>query len=207
MSLVYQTAVASLCAQVFFGGITAVGLIAGDDKDGELRPIFVLELVSQVIEFVWYAVVVVFYAEIVTWTRYIDWFVSTPVMLVSTILFLQHRAGDDDNPIGHARLWLVLALNWCMLSFGFVYEMGACPMIVAIGLGSGCLVASFAFMSAYWDATDALSGLLLWIMFGVWALYGIAATQPHVRKNVAYNALDIVSKNFYGVFLTVYAFA
>ena len=31
------------------------------------------------------------YREIKTWTRYLDWFLSTPIMLVSTAFFFRHR--------------------------------------------------------------------------------------------------------------------
>ena len=41
----------------------------------------------------WYRVAVWTARTIYTWTRYVDWFVSTPAMLVSTALFFHHRRG------------------------------------------------------------------------------------------------------------------
>ena len=38
-------------------------------------------------------------------------------------------------------------------------------------------------------------------MFIVWSLYGVAATFKPNEKNVSYNVLDIISKNFYGLFI------
>ena len=38
----------------------------------------------------------------------------------------------------------------------------------------------------------------------VWGLYGIAAMTDIKSKNIAYNLLDIVSKNFYGLFIYYY---
>ena len=35
----------------------------------------------------------------------------------------------------------------------------------------------------------------------VWGLYGVAAMTDLKTKNIAYNILDIVSKNFYGLFI------
>ena len=35
----------------------------------------------------------------------------------------------------------------------------------------------------------------------VWGLYGVAAMFPVIIKNLSYNMLDIISKNFYGLFL------
>ena len=35
----------------------------------------------------------------------------------------------------------------------------------------------------------------------VWGLYGVAAMTDLKTKNISYNILDIVSKNFYGLFI------
>jgi bacteriorhodopsin len=40
-------------------------------------------------------------------------------------------------------------------------------------------------------------------MAGIWALYGVAALFQPVLKNAAYNVLDVISKNFYGIFLSI----
>jgi hypothetical protein len=41
--------------------------------------------------------------------------------------------------------------------------------------------------------------------FVVWGLYGVAAALADVPKNVMYNAIDVVSKNGFGLFIFVYA--
>ena len=38
----------------------------------------------------------------------------------------------------------------------------------------------------------------------VWSLYGVSAMMPLVQKNTAYNILDIIAKNFYGLFIYYY---
>ena len=42
---------------------------------------------------------------------------------------------------------------------------------------------------------------LFYFMFIVWGLYGIAALFDVYSKNLCYNILDIISKNFYGLFI------
>ena len=42
---------------------------------------------------------------------------------------------------------------------------------------------------------------LFWVLGTVWSLYGVAAVMPMTIKNISYNFLDIVSKNFYGLYL------
>jgi len=38
-------------------------------------------------------------------------------------------------------------------------------------------------------------------LFIVWGLYGIAAMFPNIEKNISYNILDIIAKNFYGLYI------
>lgn len=208
MSIVYRSAVASLLVQVAVGAVTLAGLFVPQDSD-DLRLIFGLELGSQLVEFVYYVVVVCRFRTILTWTRYLDWVVSTPVMLVSTALFFRHRSGAsaarawDDGALAAA-----LVLNWIMLACGFAVEVTrAVPTIVGLALGGGAFVGSFTFLATFVDGTDAVSTTLFATMYVVWALYGVAAALDDVPKNVAYNALDVVSKNFYGLFLFAYAVA
>jgi bacteriorhodopsin len=208
MSIVYRSAVWSLSAQLILGAFTTVGLFIVVPKEkthNDLLPIFALELSSQVVEFAWYCVVVCKYREITTWTRYIDWFLSTPVMLLSAVLFFLHRSGTSYDVFWHSgRLYVIVMFNWLMLSFGFAMELSTIPRLVGLSFGIAMLIASFSVMASFLHG-DQLSNGLFVFMFLVWVLYGVAAAFPYTEKNVAYNALDVVSKNFYGVFLTVYS--
>lgn len=206
---VYWTAVASLGMQVLLGLITASGyfISVGDDTvRSELNVIVTLEVVSQVIEFLWYAYFTCRHAEIRTWTRYIDWVLSTPVMILSTVLFFAHRRDQYElwTPFSTPHVYLCLAFNWLMLLFGFLTEVGKLDRPIGLSIGSLFFVASFTLLASC-IAQDSLSIALFWVMYAVWAGYGLAATLPYTSKNVAYNVLDIVSKNFYGIFLTIYA--
>ena len=204
--LVYRSAVASLLVQVAVGGVTAAGFFL-ENVSGDLQTILAFEFSSQVVEFLWYLVVVCRDREIRTWTRYLDWVVSTPVMLTSTALFFQLRQGEELLAVVESpALWLCLGLNWLMLAFGLLMEVSPnVSRFAGLALGGAAFVGSFTMLSRFVDAADTLSLGLYASMYGVWGLYGVAAALPHVPKNVSYNALDIVSKNFYGVFLFVYA--
>lgn len=201
--LVYRTAVFSLIAQLIIGGFTSIGFFVNKDEDVSI--VFALELVSQAVEFLWYLVVVCRYRKISTWTRYIDWVLSTPVMLVSTVLFFLHRTRTSYSVfLQSGRFYMLLSLNWLMLSFGFAMELTTFPKFAGLLLGSGALAGSFATMGTYVNWHDDVSVALFSIMLVIWALYGVAAALPYTPKNVGYNGLDVVSKNFYGLFLTVY---
>jgi hypothetical protein len=92
-----------------------------------------------------------------------------------------------------------------MLSFGFAVEVDAIPQTIGIYLGFVMLIGSFSVMATFLN-DDILSTGLFLVMLVVWALYGVAATFPYKEKNVSYNLLDVVSKNFYGLFLSIYSF-
>ena len=206
-TIVYKTTRASLLAQVLLGVVTAVSFFFNIPKDVRVPyyTILVVELASQVIEFLWYSYVVFIYKKILTWTRYFDWVLSTPVMLVSTSFFFQLRKEEYiEGVFTEFPIYFVLAFNWLMLLFGFLMETNRMGKFVSLTLGGASLVASFTFLSLYVLSTDTLSVGLLFAMYAVWSLYGVAAAFPYTSKNVAYNALDIVSKNFYGFFLLVY---
>ena len=174
-------------------------------KPDDLDPILALELLPQVVEFAYYAAVAFWFgAALPTWTRYLDWAVSTPVMLLSAALFLRHRGGA---PSGGA-LAAYLLCNWAMLACGFAVERGyRADRLLGLALGGAAFVLSFTALSLFLNADDGLSLGLFWGMYLVWGLYGVAAALDEVRKNVAYNALDVVSKNFYGLFLFAYVLA
>ena len=204
--IVYRSAVASLLVQVVVGGVTAAGFFV-EDVSTDLQTILAFEFSSQIVEFLWYLVVVCRDREIRTWTRYLDWVLSTPVMLTSTALFFRLRRGEDLlGVVESPALWLSLSLNWLMLAFGFLMEVSSTfSRFAGLAFGGAAFVGSFTMLARFVDVADTLSLGLYVSMYGVWALYGVAAALPDVPKNVSYNALDIVSKNFYGVFLFVYA--
>ena len=93
-TLVWKSTIASLLIQVLVGGVTVWGLTLQNDS-GLLRTSLGLEVASQAIEFAWYSWVVCYYGTIQTWTRYIDWVFSTPVMILSTALFLIPGLSDQ----------------------------------------------------------------------------------------------------------------
>lgn len=206
MSLVYRSAVASLAAQVLVALVTSATYFVPVSYGDDIVAIVSLELASQLIEFVWYALVVFRFRTILTWTRYLDWVVSTPIMLVSTAFFFHHRRRLPIVAVFESyRLYLCLALNWLMLAFGFAVETGAMTRrFVGLALGGAAFVGSFTALSLFLDRDDPVSAWLFVAMYVVWGLYGVAAGFPDAPKNVSYNALDVVSKNFYGVFLFLY---
>ena len=202
---VVRSAQASLAVQVVTGIVTAVG-IALPQASG-IQTILAIESASQVVEFVYYAVAVARYGgAIQTWTRYVDWFLSTPVMILSTCMFFEHRRGGEvlDVLTARADFYLAATLNALMLAFGLGAELAVLPRDVGLVCGGYAFVGTWTMVARTVDDGDPLSMALFYTIYAVWFLYGVAAALPYRWKNVGYNLLDLVSKNFYGIFLFVY---
>ena len=207
--LVRRTAIASLATQVLLGIVTSSAFFlpvpakAADD----LRVILVLEVASQGIEFAYYLIVVCRYRTILTWTRYLDWVVSTPLMLVAAHLFFAHR-NDEPLTVDDPSLLAALGLNWLMLACGFAVEVvPTLPRSLGLAAGGVAFVGSYTMLARKVRVDDAVSVALFAFMYAVWSLYGVAAALPDRPKNVMYNGLDVVSKNVYGLFLFAYVLA
>lgn len=205
---VYRTAQLSACSQVFLGLLSLIGFVrVPDDETMLLYTLLVLDATVQLVELVFY-LFFIWYGRLDTAFRYLDWFVSTPTMHLSTALFVSYL-GDRELSLArffalHGRdIALVIVANELMLAFGLLYELGRGPPLTNLLGGWITFVVSFVLLFARFTTT-AGGAVLLAFVFAVWSLYGVAATWSYVPKNVAYNSLDVVAKNFYGVFISIY---
>lgn len=154
----------------------------------------------------------------ITPKRYADWAITTPTMLVTLVAYIIYL--KTDKGYGNDSLSLIqilrenavpimqiLALNWLMLLFGYLGEVGVIPLVAGVALGFVPFVAYFYIMYERFVANDAIhtnnTALKIYAYFLVfWSLYGIVAVLPYALKNTIYNVLDLFSKNFFGIFLS-----
>jgi len=100
----------------------------------------------------------------------------------------------------------IFALNTMMLGFGYLEEMGKINKLLGISLGF------IPFFWMFWLIYDRYArfteiGRTTFYYFSfIWALYGVAAFMSYRIKNIAYNILDLFSKNFFGIFLAAILF-
>ena len=102
---------------------------------------------------------------------------------------------------------LILGLNWLMLLFGYLGEVGVIPILTGVALGFAPFIAYFYIIYERFVANDANNvnntSLKIYAYFLVfWSLYGIVAVLPYTLKNTIYNVLDLFAKNFFGLFLS-----
>jgi bacteriorhodopsin len=207
----------SLGVQAITGLLGAYGLtIPLAPKDAILRQVLGLEMIVQIIEFVFYlSFVSILNLKSLTQERYYDWFLSTPIMLFTISLYFfyvnfieSEKNGEESIGLldfaknNSTQLTWIVILNFLMLLFGFLAEKGIMNKVLAFILGTGALCGSFGIIYENYAKYSEKTRRLFWVMFGLWSMYGVAFLCPPVVKNLSYTVLDIFAKNFFGIFLS-----
>lgn len=217
-NIIYDTGYISLIIQLITGIIGAIGIFVPlNKKDQILTDIIIMETSVQFIEFLFYIWLVfsIYSRSInVTVIRYFDWFITTPIMLITTLLYFAYNSNNDefknkDNNITLKSIFkkdykLILKLfiyNFFMLLFGLLGELGLLNRNIALFFGSVFFLLSFRILYKYYADLNDDNKPLFYFVFIIWLLYGIAYLFNYKYRNVSYNILDIFSKNFYGLYI------
>ena len=225
-SLLHSSLLFSIVVQVVTGVIELLALFVKTPPAMALiRQLLSLELAVQAVEGAFY---VWLYKNIntvknITPNRYADWAITTPTMLITLIAYIIYLNSDKvhtdslsliqilrENAVPIAQ---ILGLNWIMLLFGYLGEVGVFPLVTGVALGFAPFIAYFYIMYERFVANDAINvnvnvnrdntSLKIYAYFLVfWSLYGIVAVLPYTLKNTIYNVLDLFAKNFFGLFLS-----
>jgi len=210
--MIYISGLISLFFQFTVGGIDYLALKKEvSPKDEILKDLLKVEIVVQVIEFLFYTWMLYQFSRVsrsITPFRYLDWSITTPLMLITLSCFLNHdgtttdRLGDFLSTHANSLVRIVF-LNASMLFFGFMGELGYMNPYTSTALGFVPFALNFkyikdTFLRSSKDTTKNL--VYYWFLF-VWSLYGVFAVTNYTVKNTGYNVLDIFSKNFFGLFL------
>lgn len=212
--LVYRSAQVSTLSQAVLGGVSLVGFV--DRSDPFLVALLVADTVVQGVELCFYVLFLRYFSAFRSkiYYRYVDWCVTTPLMLVSTMAFLDYLSSRAEgetitlSSFWETRMWQIVGvvlLNASMLAVGFAHEVGRLRTVYLL-LGWPPFIAVFAWIASV-NATTAGGISLLLFLYLVWSLYGLAAFLPPDPKSISYNCLDVVSKNLYGLIVGVYMLA
>lgn len=98
-------------------------------------------------------------------------------------------------------LSIILFLNTLMLLFGYLGEIGTITNNTAVMFGFIPFLAYFYLIYDNYAKYTTTGTWLLGLFAAIWSLYGFAALMPYYIKNISYNILDTISKNFFEVFL------
>jgi len=214
---VYNSLLLSIITQIITGIFEIGGLFFSVPASFLiLKQMLVLEVVVQIIEGSFYVYWFKNFKNIVNITpsRYYDWILTTPTMLVTLIFYLiflkfqENGTSDqlDFIPLFRQEFWtiaVVLGLNWLMLLFGYLGELHILPVFLGVFLGFIPFLLYYYIIYKKYALESSKTGLtIFYYFFVIWAFYGVVAVLPYKIKNIFYNTLDLFAKNFFGVFLT-----
>lgn len=144
----------------------------------------------------------------ITSVRYLDWLITTPLLLLSFALYSSYitnknrPTGTPFKNVDFSPLSYIILLNIFMLGFGFLGEKGLMNKHLAFGISIIFFVALFVFIyTEYVDGKDDSLEPLYFVFAAVWLMYGGAYYLGTEKKNIAYNILDMFSKSAFGIFL------
>jgi hypothetical protein len=185
-----------------------------------IKQLLAIELVVQFCEGMFYYWLAYNSTKIlnVTPTRYIDWVITTPTMLITLMIYLIYLNKKEENKTNELELFTLLKdnshvfipvviLNWLMLLFGYLGEMRIIPVLLGIVLGFIPFLIYYYMIYVNYVTQNTTGYLLFWYFFCFWSLYGVVAGLPYYLKNAFYNILDLFAKNFFGIFLSYIIFS
>ena len=206
--MLYESAYFSLIVQFITGIINFYGLTIDIPKEKNIfKDLLSVEITVQVIEFIFYLWMISNFNIIknITPFRYMDWLLTTPLMLITLIAYLDESKNNLLEFIKKNKkiILQIVVLNVTMLSLGLLGELEYFNYNLGILLGFLPFIYYFKIIKDTYltkkVSKDKIK--LYWIFFILWALYGVVAFLPYEQKNTSYNILDLFSKNLFGVFL------
>jgi bacteriorhodopsin len=213
--MIYPSGVLSLTVQGIVGIIDYVALQV-ESADELLKDLLKVELMVQVVEFMFYSWLVFSFTKSrnITPFRYLDWAITTPLMLITLSAYLNHdgsktRLGEFLSKHKDSLVTIVV-LNAAMLLFGLAGELGFLNKYLSTALGFIPFAINFKYIKdTFLHTSDLTKNTVFYWFVVVWGMYGVFAVMPYTLKNTGYNILDLFSKNFFGLFLayTVWASA
>lgn len=139
----------------------------------------------------------------ITKTRYIDWCITTPMMLLTLCIVL---GSHTNQKVGVFTLATILILNYIMLYVGFLGETKVLNRLTAdIGGFIPFFVMFYIIFVNFVQPKYVFSNYLLFGFYLiVWGLYGVVYLFGESYKNIIMNILDCIAKCFIGLGLWLY---
>jgi len=211
--VIYTTGVISFIIQVLTTIIDTYALsIPIPYSLNDIKGLLWIEYIVNFIEGIFYLWMLNNFSAVknITKFRYYDWVITTPTMLFTYSMYIltikkieekqQHTLIQSINEEKYTLLIIIL-LNWLMLFFGYIGELGKMSVKLSTFLGFIPFTIMFYIIYEKYSKYTSL-GINTFIYFViVWGLYGVAALMSYEVKNIMYNILDLFAKNFFALFL------
>jgi bacteriorhodopsin len=225
--------IVSVIIQLTAGLITLYALyIPVKDEFNYLYSLVGLDAIVQFVE-AFYYLLFIYYdisASNASKLRYFDWFITTPIMILTAVAFFFYNStqGKDfiksqpktreetlkskllkpmtdfiNYPNHTWSLVIILISNFLMLLTGYIGEIGLLSILNATIIGFVFFFVEFYYIFKDFVAPYGDTNIYIYytIFTTVWALYGVAYIFNDTIKNISYNILDLISKNIYGLLL------
>ena len=139
----------------------------------------------------------------ITQTRYIDWSITTPMMLLTLCIVL---AMNTKTRIDITTMISIITLNYFMLYVGYLGESKKMERFTAMIVGFIAFFAMFGIIFIkFVNPKYVIDNYILYGMYLlVWTIYGIAYMFNEEYKNITMNILDCIAKCLIGLGLWVY---
>ena len=134
--------------------------------------------------------------------RYIDWSITTPIMLLVLCLYL---ANNLKLSVKLGTYIIIVILNYIMLSFGYMGEVGITDRTTGVVGGFAAFgLMYFIIYTTFMKKYNFANFILFWFYAIVWSFYGIVYMLDNIYKIPITNLLDLISKCFVGLGLWAY---
>jgi len=215
-TVTYSTNI-NIIIQLITGVIGINGIfVKVPEKHKILQYILILETIVQFIEFAFY--IFVLKSMVITplpqmaGNRYMDWVITTPLMLLTSIIYFKYEEHIENNNKTKIEFWeflkthknyiiAITVCNFLMLFFGYLGEIGVMDIKLSTTIGFIFFGITFYIIYKNYAVKSKIGLKLFYYILIVWGIYGItASTTPEIKNNI-YNVLDIFAKNFFGLYL------
>ena len=135
--------------------------------------------------------------------RYIDWAITTPLMLVALSVVLGYSIKIE---IKFIMILSVILLNYIMLISGYLGEVNVISRVQGLIIGFIAFFSMFFIIYIHFikPKYNYTNYMLFGIYIVVWSIYGIVYMFNQANKNIIMNVLDCIAKCFVGIFLWIY---
>jgi len=138
----------------------------------------------------------------ITRLRYIDWAITTPIMLLVLSLVLSFNIKTNIKLHWFA---LTVFFNYALLYSGYVGETGQLEKMTASVIGFISLFLMYGLVFINYLLKQNRDNIVVFSMYVViWSIYGVAYHFEEEQKNITYNYLDLISKCLVGIGLWIY---
>jgi bacteriorhodopsin len=142
----------------------------------------------------------------ITTLRYIDWAITTPLLILSFSLFLAN--GEKVKNLGNFIVSLIF-FDLIMILAGFLGSKNIISDVLSqiVGFGAYFMIFFLMYNKFFREVTLSVNILFkqvfFYIMLFLWFIYGVIYNFSTINRNIITNVLDALAKGLFGLTLSI----